>query len=56
MSKRKEISNNKYITTSKDLKNFTAQIDSNVFPDPKFRSAYEKFKRPSYYQTGGKTE
>ena len=46
-------SNNEYITTHNELKNFTEQVGSNVFPDPKFRKAYEKFKRPSYYQTGG---
>ena len=50
MGKKKLISKNRYMTTHKELKNFTEQVDREVFPDSKFQSAYEKFKRPSYYQ------
>ncbi len=51
MSKKKVESTGKYITTHGELKQFANQVNTQVFPDQKFQKAYEKFKRPVYYQT-----
>jgi len=43
--------NNKYITTEKDLKGLTRQVESKHMTDTHFNKAYEWFKRPAYHQT-----
>lgn len=43
--------NGQYITTSKDIKIFTKQVETEEFADKKFEKAYSKFKK-SAYQSG----
>lgn len=46
--KRKREGNGKYVTTTKDLKEFTKQVEGKHFGDKKFQNAYNKFKAPAY--------
>lgn len=41
---------NEYITTEKDLKDMTMQVESKHITDEHFSKAYEWFKRPAYGQ------
>ena len=43
--------NGQYITTSKEIKDFTKQVETEEFADKKFEKAYSKFKK-SAYQSG----
>lgn len=40
--------NGKYFTTTKELKNFTKQVEEQEFGDKKFEKAYSAFKTPVY--------
>jgi hypothetical protein len=51
--KKKVIPKNKMVTSEGDLKRFTRQLENKNMTDEQFRKAYERFKRPSYYQTMG---
>ena len=44
---------NKYVTTSKELKGFTKQVESENFGDKHFEKAYSKFKAPVDYGKKG---
>ena len=43
--------NGQYITTSKEIKDFTRQVETEKFVDKKFEKAFSKFKK-SAYQSG----
>ena len=47
--------NGQYITTSKEIKDFTKQVETEEFADEKFEKAYSKFKK-SAYQSGREQE
>lgn len=49
--KQKKIPKNKILTTDGDLKRFSRQLENKNMTDEQFRKAYERFKRPAYYQT-----
>ena len=40
--------NGKYITTTKELKDFTKQVQTNNFGDKHFEKAYNQFRTPAY--------
>lgn len=46
--RKKQEGNSKYITTHKELEDFTKQVDAKAFGDKHFEKAYSEFKRPVY--------
>jgi hypothetical protein len=48
--KKKVIPKNKMVTSEGDLKRFTRQLENKNMTDEQFRKAYERLKRPAYYQ------
>lgn len=45
---RNKVDYNKFVTTNKELKGFTKQVEDQTFGDKHFEKAYESFKRPAY--------
>lgn len=48
--KKKKSGNSQYITTTRELKNFTKQVEEDEFQDKKFKKAYDFFRTPAYGQ------
>lgn len=40
--------NSGYITTNRELKDFTKQVESQQFGDKQFEKAYKEFRTPPY--------
>ena len=51
--KKKKSGNGKYMTTTKELKNFTKQVTEDEFQDKKFKKAYDFFRTPAYGRKDG---